>query len=187
MTSVCQWRNGKCVYVSVSVSVCVIPLALFQVEFRVLVSPHHVIHVNQGGVQQPTPQVTLYDGHAGQTWELLHMLFLSMVIGSHVSYLILGKSCTRSGTQHHSFDIRLSFTTSTKYSWWVYVSKRFLLVHVVWDFSLTDFQPTFWVILAFLPASPSLTLPFSRFVGFADITTVSQSVFGVLFTSWIFF
>ncbi len=25
MTSVCQWHNGKCVYVSVSVSVCVIP------------------------------------------------------------------------------------------------------------------------------------------------------------------
>jgi hypothetical protein len=35
MTSVCQY--GKCVYVSVSECVCVIPLALFQVEFRVLV------------------------------------------------------------------------------------------------------------------------------------------------------
>jgi hypothetical protein len=34
---VCQWHNGKCVYVSVSVCVCVIPLGLFQVEYRVLV------------------------------------------------------------------------------------------------------------------------------------------------------
>jgi hypothetical protein len=37
---------------------CGLPLALFQVDFRVLVfSPHHV---NQGGVQKTTPQVTLY-------------------------------------------------------------------------------------------------------------------------------
>jgi hypothetical protein len=37
--SVCPWHNGKCAYVRVSVCVCVIPVALFQVEFRVLVYP----------------------------------------------------------------------------------------------------------------------------------------------------
>lgn len=40
MTSVCQWHNGKCVYVSVSVCVCVIPVDPFQVEFRVIVWPN---------------------------------------------------------------------------------------------------------------------------------------------------
>ncbi len=49
--------NGKSVYVSVSVCVCVIPLVLFQIEFWCLFSRHHV---NQGGVQKPTPQVTFY-------------------------------------------------------------------------------------------------------------------------------
>ncbi len=37
MTSVCQWRNGKFVYVSVSECVYVIPLTIFQDEFRVFV------------------------------------------------------------------------------------------------------------------------------------------------------
>ncbi len=62
ITSVCQWHNGKCVYVSVSECVCVIPVDLFQVEFRsgYLFSPHHV---NQGGVQKDTPKVTLYETH----------------------------------------------------------------------------------------------------------------------------
>ncbi len=65
----CQWQwqvcvsdtmISVCVYVSVSVCVCVIPVALFQVEFRVLFNPHHV---NQGGVQTSTPQVTLYESY----------------------------------------------------------------------------------------------------------------------------
>ena len=33
----CQWHNVKCVYVSVSECVCVIPVYPFQVEFRVIV------------------------------------------------------------------------------------------------------------------------------------------------------
>jgi hypothetical protein len=46
----------------VSECVCVIPVDLFQVEFRSGSSfiPHHV---NQGGVQKDTPQVTLYESH----------------------------------------------------------------------------------------------------------------------------
>ena len=43
----------------------------------------------------------------------------------------------------------------------------------------SDFTPACWVDLAFLPASPPRTLPFTLFVGFAGITTVSQSAFGV--------
>ena len=55
---VCQWRNGKCVYVSVCVCVCVsLQLISFKLSSGYLFSPHHV---NQGGVQKTTPQVTLY-------------------------------------------------------------------------------------------------------------------------------
>jgi len=52
-------------------------------------------------------------------------------------------------------------------------------VRVALDFSRTDFPPACWVVLAFLHASPSRTLTFARFVGFAGITTVSQSPYGV--------
>jgi hypothetical protein len=43
--------------------VCVIPLALFQLSSGCLFSPHHV---NQGGVQKATPQVTLYESHTAE-------------------------------------------------------------------------------------------------------------------------
>ncbi len=56
VTSVCQWHNGKCVYVSVCVCVCHSSFSLS----RCLFNPHHV---NQGGVQKTTPQVTLYESH----------------------------------------------------------------------------------------------------------------------------
>jgi hypothetical protein len=68
----------KCVYVSVCVCVCVSFLGL-SVKWRSgclfnLFSPHHV---NQGGVQNvqnPTPEVTLYEPHTAevvmsQRWE----------------------------------------------------------------------------------------------------------------------
>jgi hypothetical protein len=42
---------------------CGLPLALFQVDFRVLVWPNHVY---QGGVQKTTPQVTLYKPHTAK-------------------------------------------------------------------------------------------------------------------------
>ena len=42
-----------------------------------------------------------------------------------------------------------------------------------WNFSLTDFPPACWFVLSFLPVSPSHTLPFTRFVYFIVITTVS--------------
>ena len=51
----------------VCVYVCVFgrPLDLFQVEFRVLLlSPHDV---NQGGVEETTPQVTLYEDHTAKS------------------------------------------------------------------------------------------------------------------------
>ena len=93
MTSVCQWHNGKCVYVSVW-CVCVsFQLFSFKLSSWYLFSPHHV---NQGAVQKPTPEVTLYEphtveeslrrlrsgrnsqmlpGHPVQARELLHVLF----------------------------------------------------------------------------------------------------------------
>ena len=72
-----------------------LPLALFQVDYRVLASKFSPPHVNQGGAQKTTPQVTLYKphtakeslrkrrvdrhvqvlpGNAGQAWELSLML-----------------------------------------------------------------------------------------------------------------
>ena len=96
-----------------------------------------------------------------------------LVIDSHVSYSILGKSHHPIRKSTPFFDVRLSSTTSTKYSWWVHFSKRFLLVRVVWDFLLTDFPPACRVALDFLPVSPYPTLPFARFVVFPGITTFS--------------
>jgi hypothetical protein len=43
---------------------CGLPLPLFQVDIRVLVFIPH--HVNQGGVQKTTPQVTLYKLDTGK-------------------------------------------------------------------------------------------------------------------------
>ncbi len=52
---VCQWRNGKCVYVSVCVCVCVsLQLISFKLSSGYLFRPHHV---NQGGVQKADVQV----------------------------------------------------------------------------------------------------------------------------------
>jgi hypothetical protein len=67
MTSVSDTMVSVCMSVSVSVCVCVISLALFQVEFRVLVSSSRPNHVNQGGVQKVTPQVTLQKSLSGDT------------------------------------------------------------------------------------------------------------------------
>ena len=84
MVSVCMCR---CVCVCVSLQ-----LISFKLSSGYLFSPHHV---NQGGVQKATPQVTLYEphtaeeslrrrrsgrnsqvlpGHPGQARELLHVL-----------------------------------------------------------------------------------------------------------------
>jgi hypothetical protein len=163
----CQWQWQVCVSDTL-VSVCMSRWV------RVSLRTPHCWRVSRE-TQNVRHRQVLPD-HAVWARELSHLLLVSIVIGSHVSYLILEKSRHRSGTQHHSFGIRLSFTTSTKYSWWVNFSKRFLLVHVVWDFSLTDFPPACWVTLAFLFASPCRILPFTHFVGFAGITT-SQTVF----------
>jgi len=66
---VCSSDKYWCVsvtYISVCGKVCVclgdcgLPLARFQVEFTLLFSPHHV---NKGGVQKTTPQVTRYKPH----------------------------------------------------------------------------------------------------------------------------
>ncbi len=91
-----------------------------------------------------------------------------LVIGSHDFPLCQEESHdTRSGTQHHS---------SSSVCPWLHgrnivslgllldFSKRFLLVRVTWDYSLTDSPPECWVALAFLPVSPSPTLPFALFV-----------------------
>jgi hypothetical protein len=90
-----QWQWQVCVsnaMVSVCMSrwVCVcmsFQLLAFKLSSGCLFSPHHV---NQGGVQNPTPPVTLYEphtaeeslrrhsqvlpGHPGQARELLHVL-----------------------------------------------------------------------------------------------------------------
>ena len=55
MVSVCV---SRCVCV-----LCVIPLACFKVSSGCLFRPHHV---NQGGVQRVTPQVTLYEPHTAE-------------------------------------------------------------------------------------------------------------------------
>jgi hypothetical protein len=48
---------------------------------------------------------------------------------------------------------------------------------VPWHFSLTDFPPTCWVALAFLPVSQSLTLPFPRDVAIRTTATFLSSGF----------
>jgi hypothetical protein len=63
ITSVCQWRNGKCVYDGLGVCVCVsITVSFLLLTFKLnsgsLFSPHHV---SQGGVQKATPH--LYGSH----------------------------------------------------------------------------------------------------------------------------
>ena len=70
MTSVCQWHNGKCLYVSVSVCVCVIPLVLFQVEFRVL-------------VWKDTLQVTRY------SFDFVIFFLLVVELSNHVFWTLL--------------------------------------------------------------------------------------------------
>jgi hypothetical protein len=105
-----------------------------------------------------------------------------LVIGSHVSYLILGKSPHPIRNSTPFFDIRLS-PTSTRYSWWVHFSKRFFLVRVTWDFfSLTDFPPASWGLgpLGLFACFTLSHTPFRTFCRFLrSITTVSQSSFGV--------
>ncbi len=91
MTSVCQWRNGKCVYVSVCVCVCVsFQLLSFKLSSGYLFSPHHLdtnkflIHVSvlQFWIQYlksvtDGPGVTT---RGGVTWHSfcveLHLLFV---------------------------------------------------------------------------------------------------------------
>jgi hypothetical protein len=56
--------HGKCLYVSVCVCVCVsLQLFSFKLSSGYLFNPHHV---NQGTVQKPTPEVTLYEPHTAE-------------------------------------------------------------------------------------------------------------------------
>ncbi len=61
MTSVYKWHTGKCVYVRVCVCVCVsFQFLSFKLSSGCLFIPHHV---NQGVIQNPTPQ----DGNLTET------------------------------------------------------------------------------------------------------------------------
>jgi len=176
-------------------------LLSFKLSSGCLFIPHHV---NQGPVQKPTPQVTLYEPHTaedsfrrrrsgrhsqvppdhpGQARELrgLHVLLpphQRVCVKGHLLHcrvgIQLGLHTVDISTPF--FVIRLPLTLRTKYYVLLFdFSKRLLLVRVARDFSLTDCPPACWVALAFLPASPSPRLPFARFVCLAGITTVSRT------------
>ena len=68
MVSVCQWHNGKCVYVSGCVWHCVcVSVSFLFLPFKLILGCLFIPHlVNQGGVQMVTPQVTLYESHTSE-------------------------------------------------------------------------------------------------------------------------
>jgi hypothetical protein len=141
--------------------VCVsFQLLSFKLSSGYLFSPHQV---NQGVVQKPTPQVTLYEPHTTEESLRRRRSGRNRWMYCHL--------------RGHSpfFVIRLPLTSRTKYCVLLFdFSKTFLQVHVVRDFSLTDCPPACWVALAFLPGAPSPTVPIARFVCLGGITTVSH-------------
>jgi hypothetical protein len=190
MTSVCQWHNGKCVYVRASVCVCHSSFSLSSwVQGACLA---HITSIKVLSRSLPR-KVTLYEphtaeeslrrrrsgrnsqvlpGHPGQARALLHVL-----LPPHQGVCVKGHLLhSRVGIQlgwTPFFVIRLPLTSRTKYCVLLFdFSKTFLLVRVAWDFSLTDCPPTCWVALAFLPAATSPTVPVALFVCLAGITRV---------------
>ncbi len=144
----CQWQwqvyvidtmVSVCMSGWVCVSVCHSSFSLSSWVQGVCLNPHHV---NQGVFQKSTPQVTLYESHTAEE-------SLRRPIWNSTPFFV----------------IRLSLTSRTKYCVLLFdFSKTFLLVHVTWDFSLTDYPPVWWVTLVFLPPAPSPTVPVTRFV-----------------------